>query len=596
MTFARRDLAKFAAGGVFGAVLTPMPWSLLRDTADWSQNWSWTPRVPRGEVKVKFSTCALCPAGCGVKAECAGDRAVALEGAMAHPASRGALCPVGLQGHLLAYHGGRVRNPIERGTNLAAVAARIAQGARVAILDRGPERAMSGVYRQAAEALGDAICLREPDRQEATLNAVARLAGRRPGSLGIDLERTKTLVSFGAPVLERWATPGRVMQRWLTGEMRLIQIEPRQSRTALAAASWVPSLDIAIPGSAGIEAPAVFVGSGDDPAVEGAIAAMNLTQGSVGREGGILPRAPLPWTVEPAKEIGSIPDRSIDVLIVDSSRAFEAMPWPKIRRKLAEGALVVALAYKEDSMTAHAGLILPVAAPFESMEDAGTPPCSTIPSYAIAAPLIDLPAVRDTAADQLNTLLRAAGKTPIGSVQEEIKRRVASIYTAKKGLVVSYADGSIAKVAGVTSADELWKKLSEGGCWMGEPSKETLRVNSPASPSIRPSQADPQRPYTLLVAEGPDEAAPLSTKLYQESGLFTPSAMARMNPETAAALGLRSGAAIVIDGLYGVSRRTLMVDPAVMPGVVEATGDIADICTDGSGGNWRQIPVNVRTA
>ena len=66
-------------------------------------------------------------------------------------------------------------------------------------------------------------------------------------SLGYDLENARTIVSFGAPLLDGWGTPGRFTRLWseraagaADPQLRLIQIEPSLSRTAARAWRWVP--------------------------------------------------------------------------------------------------------------------------------------------------------------------------------------------------------------------------------------------------------------------------------------------------------------------------------------------------------------------
>ncbi|HWC00887.1 MAG TPA: hypothetical protein VG672_29475, partial [Bryobacteraceae bacterium] len=80
MKLGRRDLFKFAAGSAAGVVFTPVPWKLLEDSALWSQNWSWIPRPPRGEIRAKFTTCTLCAAACGVRVRTVIDQPVGLAG------------------------------------------------------------------------------------------------------------------------------------------------------------------------------------------------------------------------------------------------------------------------------------------------------------------------------------------------------------------------------------------------------------------------------------------------------------------------------------------------------------------------------------
>jgi hypothetical protein len=565
----RREVVKFAAGGAAGTVLTPVPWKLLDDVAIWSQNWSWIPPVPRGELSIKDSRCTLCPAGCAVRARCVGDRAIGLEAS-----NGGVLCAAGFGAHAVAYHPRRLRALPDRDRTMANIRNAVRQSSgKVAILDLGPRRALSALLAEAAQSAG-AIYARMPDREEASLDALARIIGREPGTLGIDLEHTRTLISFGAPVLEGWAVPGRVMQRWRSGELRVVQIEARQSRTALAAAQWIPvepgretavNLQQIAP-----EAPAVAVGGGDpawglfdEPELQ-TIARLNLELKALGREGGIVPRAPLPWGRTPAVDFAAVPDRSIQVLLLDASRAFETTPWPLVQRKLAARATVVVFAYKEDGFTRHADFVLPVTAPFESIDDVETPPLSAQPFYAVAPPLIGTPVVRETPVDYVNAILA----TTTATVEDTIKQRVAEF--------------------------EAWKP------------ERPRRLTAPSKlQDVPPRAPEPAAPLTLLV-HGPrgssgDETSPLLSKLYQESGLFTTSAIARLNPETARRFNLENNKPVTIETPYGSTVRIALFDPAVAPGTLEvASGpgpnDIAEICTDGARRNWRAVPAGVRRA
>ncbi len=86
----RRDVFKFAGGAVAGTLFTPAPWRLITDTALWSENWPGVPRPARGEIRAKFTNCALCTGGCAVRARCVGEQPVSLAGVA------GGLCPFGL--------------------------------------------------------------------------------------------------------------------------------------------------------------------------------------------------------------------------------------------------------------------------------------------------------------------------------------------------------------------------------------------------------------------------------------------------------------------------------------------------------------------
>ena len=381
MKFSRRDLFKFAAGSTAGIMLTPVPWKLVRDAAVWTQNWSWVPTPPKGEVTTRFTTCLLCPAACGVRARCVGGQPVSLAGVANHPASRGALCPMGLSGHHLPMHPNRIWQTVQRthgayqpvaaGVVIDAVARAIKNAGSqeyVAILDERPGRTLSLLYRRFLSGLENGVYLTISSRDGATLDTIRRQeAGLAP--LGLDLENTRTILSFGAPVLDGWGTPGRVMN--LAKErLKIIQVETQQSRTALLAERWLPirpgteaalALGLGhviiadglfdrgavlrsaadfreyselvtrftpefVSGITGIapetiletareltvQTPSIAIG-GCDPGggplgneEEMAIAALNRLLGSVGRTGGIVPRREVP-APDWAKELGTQP-------------------------------------------------------------------------------------------------------------------------------------------------------------------------------------------------------------------------------------------------------------------------------------------------
>jgi menaquinone reductase, molybdopterin-binding-like subunit len=260
----RRDLLKLAGGAAVGLVLTPVPWKLLDDLSIWTQNWPWVPKPLQGEFTTKFSVCALCPAGCALRAQCVGKQPIGLYGVAEHPLSQGILCPLGFTGHHFAYHPLRASGPlrIERtGSAVKAVPisrdsaiAEIAQAIKskgtdesVAVIDARPGRMVSLLYRQLLAGLPNGIYLREPARACATLDTLQAMTEKPIGPLGLDLENARTLLSFGAPILDSWGTPGRILslrrnQSQLDAGQRLqvVQIETRQSRTALFADQWLP--------------------------------------------------------------------------------------------------------------------------------------------------------------------------------------------------------------------------------------------------------------------------------------------------------------------------------------------------------------------
>lgn len=264
MNFTRRDMLKLAGGSALGFFFTPIPWKALDDLSIWTQNWSSIPKSLRGEIKTKYSVCALCPAGCAVRARCVGDQPVSLFGVPDHPISHGVLCPMGFTGHHLAYHPLRATQPLQLihendpvmiiSTSLDAAVAAIADAMKstdaqesVAILDQRPGRTTSLLFRQFLAELPNGIYLNSPSRESATLDALQDLFEKPYSPLGFDLENAKTILSFGAPILDGWGTPGRLVhlmknqQQFASNKnLKIIQIETWQSRTALRADQWIP--------------------------------------------------------------------------------------------------------------------------------------------------------------------------------------------------------------------------------------------------------------------------------------------------------------------------------------------------------------------
>jgi menaquinone reductase, molybdopterin-binding-like subunit len=260
----RRNLLKFLGGSALGTLLTPIPWKVLDDVAIWTQNWSWIPVPAGGEKQVRYTNCALCPAGCGLQALCAGDQPIALTGLLSHPASRGFACPAGISAHQLPYDPDRLTSPLkqirkngtlsclptttdevlgETSSLLAEMRDSSAEGL-VAILDACPGRSTSLAYQAFAARIPNGRYLSIPDPASDGLRVMSQLAGwTAPGEeAGVDLEQARTILSFGAGLHEGWGTPGRFFHllRSSAERPRLIQVETRQSTTALMADRWLP--------------------------------------------------------------------------------------------------------------------------------------------------------------------------------------------------------------------------------------------------------------------------------------------------------------------------------------------------------------------
>ena len=249
MKLTRRDLFTWGGGAAAGLLLTPVPWKLLDDTSIWTQNWPWIPQPARGPVEVKNSFCALCPNGCGMRVRMCAGCPVGVSGMPKHPVNQGALCPLGFGAHQLNWHPSRLRQVRHHGrasswTEALAAFRKAAAAGPIAIIDGYPGRAASSLLQSFGKqhgTYGVRLCA-----EERALLPYERWSGVPVTALGYDLENTGTILSFGAPLLDGWSAPGRFTRLWseraagvADPQLRLIQVEPTQSRTAACAWRWV---------------------------------------------------------------------------------------------------------------------------------------------------------------------------------------------------------------------------------------------------------------------------------------------------------------------------------------------------------------------
>jgi anaerobic selenocysteine-containing dehydrogenase len=577
MGFTRRDLLKFSGGSAAGLVLTPVPWSLLRDTAVLSENWPGVPHPLHGEIRTRYTTCTLCSAGCGVRARCVGDRPISLAGVPGHPTSRGVLCPAGLVGHHLAFCRERAAatlangKPVATERALAAVSAAIAACGpheSVAILDPRPGRTASLVYRRFLAGLPNAVHCAPPDVESF-------------GAFGIDLENTRAILSFGAPVLEGWLSPGRVLAN--RSHFQLIQVGAAYSRTASLADLWVP----VVPGSEEVFAaavaralegeeadahaadvarillqnkPAIAIGGGP------AVARLNTILASIGQPGGFLPRRDF----TAATDVTTVPDGSIRVLLIEEGAAAEPLPWDLLQRKLvSQNPVVVALTPWLDGCAQHADFVIPAPMYLESLDEAPTPAGSTVAGFSLSPALLTAPPKLTPPAEFVLRLAHDSATYP-----DVLKQRVAAIKKDGRGTVFTYQDAKSTRVRDIANAADLWKLMLSGALWLDE-SRTGLRPVPPPQPAETANVPVPTPDYPLILIAAdspPPHGSPLLSKLYRESGLRRSANAATVNPETGRDHSITDGCRAIVKTPVAAFKVQVAFDPAVMPGVIEMAG------------------------
>lgn len=545
MKVSRRDLLAWGAGAAAGLVVTPVPWKLLDDASIWTQNWKWIPQASRGPVEIKHSACTLCPNGCGLRVRAAGGWPVGVAGVANHPLTRGALCPLAFGAHQLNWHPDRLRTVLHRGASASWDDARAAfvkacgEGP-VVVIDGYPGRAASAVMETFAKKRGEYRVLHGAEVR--ALTPYEQWTGIPASDLGYDLENARTVLSFGAPLLDGWGIPGRFERLWAEraagqGEpqLRVVQIEASLSRTAARAWRWInvrpgsegalasgiarvlldeklvpmqsplPNLALAEAASrTGLDGstireltriivaqpPAVAIANDNNPS----IAALNVVLGAAGARGGIVRRS------KTAKSFNNAETRiaSARAVVLDAS-----VPWNFMPETDAEVFRFAAW----DGGSSKADWLLPAPGFLEELTDVPSAPTAGMETYTVAPPL-----AKPSHTTQSCAAFLASVDPTLTSAEKVIHNRCVDLFRARLGILCAREETRVAQIA---SPSKLEEELWNGAVWVDEPaSGESIRCALKQWPAD-----DAGVPLGLLASWSMPVMPPLATKLYQESGL-----------------------------------------------------------------------------
>jgi len=540
MELTRRDLLTWGGGATAGLLLTPLPWKVLDDTSKWTQNWPWIPQPSRAPIEVKRSFCTLCPNGCDLRVRVASGTPVGVS-----PGPQSALCPLAFGAHQLNWHPGRLRQVSHLGkaaswNDALAAFRKAAVEGPIAVVDAYPRRAGSSVMENFARRQGGTYCI-ILSAEERSLAPYAAWSGAPVTSLGYDFEHARTILSFGAPLLDGWGAPGRVPRLWSTGALKLIQVEPSLSRTANAAWRWiqVPSGSEAalaaglarvlleehisparapLPPTTVAEAaaqtgiaeetirelartlaahgPAVAIAADGDPAV----AVLNFAVGSIGARGGIVRRREGGPSYLTADNLNG----HFRAVLIDAT-----VPWDFAPQADAE--VFRFAAWNGGGSRAH--WLLPAPGFLEELTDVPTAPGSAVDTYAIAANLSTPPAdVRSPAG------FLAQVDSALPSVEDIIHARCRELFRTHTGALQGEETVPVSRFA---APERLEEALRTGSVWVaGPPRSGGLRCRFEQWPQPTAPRATADWTATWV----PPVLPPLAVKLYRESSLREPPA------------------------------------------------------------------------
>ncbi len=243
----RRDFLKLAMGTGAGFALSASPFALIFSKDKKEREEAWKEIVENW----KFTTCSLCPAGCGVVCRVVNGKAVRVQGNPVHPINKGRLCPKGLSSLQLLYHPERLKTPLKKEGNRFVPAswneATDIVSKKLSSLKASPQSLL--FLKNEGNALTDKVMehfmasfgspnLVNMDGVSPARNAAELMQGWK-GKLAYDFENTNYILSFGASLFEGFSSPvyamrsyGYLRQERPGKKAKIVQVEPRFSNAA----------------------------------------------------------------------------------------------------------------------------------------------------------------------------------------------------------------------------------------------------------------------------------------------------------------------------------------------------------------------------
>ncbi|MHB8800732.1 MAG: hypothetical protein ACYDBY_19985 [Thermoanaerobaculia bacterium] len=281
--------------------------------------------------------------------------------------------------------------------------------------------------------------------------------------------------------------------------------------------------------------PTVVVGG--DPAApisaeaDAAIAALNLVLGAPG--GPLVARRPAPVEADGDAKLAAVtsldevPEGSVGLLLLDGTVPEGLVPWVRLEKLLADGAVVASFSAFRAGLGEKATLLLPGPAPLEEAVELDGPADAPLATFAVAPALLAPP--KDVVLPE--ELLREAATAAGLELPAPPASRAAAIVAAKRGHLFDPSTAATTPVSSVGDATALETAFASGACWIDDPAPSPsgrfalLRdgeaprlleaaLEAPGPEPVRPAGL----PRTALAAA---PSSPLLTKLTRETALFS---------------------------------------------------------------------------
>lgn len=502
----RRLAMKWIGGIAAGVILSPAPYALIDDLTIATQTRGRSTPLPRGPLGVVPSRCTACPRACSIAVRTVGGKPYLVAPATGHASS----CALRPAVHQIALRPDRLRHAVEIDRHGNATMA-ADEGLRLSAqwLDRAREK-------------GSSIGLIDLSGRPALGTPMRALARALPTAFTID----------GMP---HWLDA--LGSRWDLPSDRELCIDPT---LAITAARFSPGVALGPARGITLSTPldevlaalhrarasgVLIVEDGvnalpDDRTLD-RLAEVEARMQAVGRERLLTTR----WRIGTPVPLDAVDDGSLDLLVVDASRAMGAVAWRRIRKLLhpTHGRMIV-FATGDGPAVRHADLVLPAPAPLEIEESAGGERYGLGTRMAISA------AVHPSRGVGVDAFDLAAAIDP-GSIARRGALALAfDLVELDRGALLA-PDGARTPISALDPAG-LADRLRRGAVWEDDLVDEPrVRTSETAARS-----GDPSRSLHLLLEGAPvlasgERVPDVLSKLSLEHALVPRSGFARVHPE-----------------------------------------------------------------
>lgn len=541
----RRVALQWMGGIAVGVVLSPAPYALIDDLTVATQTRGRSTALPTGPLGRVRTRCSACPRACSIDVLTVGRRPYLTVPAPGHDASCAmrpavhqlALLPARIDGARLAEGGVKREIATERGLEIAAQwidAGRVGQPP-VGLVDLSMRPVRCTPLHTLATQLPASIWI---DPAPHWLDDLGESVGLPP-----DLELASD------PRFESSATRLRVAIG--TGSAFAVMHEPDVDRVA----RQLHEQD-----SAGLLWEEDGAGMSPGPGLLARIAAIDLQLDAFG-PGRLFPARPrldhsLATT---SRSLAQVEDGSLELLIVDASRAAGSVPWRRLRRKLRPtSGRLIAFGIAEGPAARHADLFLPAPAPLECEEIVGGSRHGCVTRLAISAP------VHPRTSRAVDAIDLAQLVHPVASRPRDAEALAIELERMGRGTLCG-VQGDESEVA-TLERGSIVDRLRAGAIWA-----DTVSDWRPARDQHRDAPPRVEAAALRLCVEGSGSLAsgesvpPVLAKIALEHRLLAGSGHARAHPEVLLRSRAKDGARCRLHTEAGVLEVRVHADPTIAP-------------------------------